>query len=164
MEDMRSLPAALLGALAAAGAAALASHASGGPPPEPDAGPPAVRTVVAHGSGHAKVVRPARLDDRTIERAVRRAGRVAVPKAVKAARKDAVNLARAAGLQLAGPIGIERDVAPYGYFDHEAGRFGPGDWCGRWVRRRRDGSRVARHRCFPPHDQTVRVTVTFATG
>lgn len=160
---MRSLPAALSGALAAAGAFAVVTLASGGPPPEPDAGPPAVRTVVAHGSGEAKVVRPARLTNRTIERAARRARATAVPKAVKAARRDAVSLARAARLRLAGPIGIERDVSPFGYYDYESGRFGPGDWCGRWVSRRRDGTRVARHRCFPPHEQTVRVTVTFAT-
>jgi hypothetical protein len=163
MEDMRSLPAALLGALAAAGAFALASLASGGPPPESDA-PPAVRTVVAHGSGEAKVVRPARLNNRTIERAARRARAVAVPKAVKAARREAANLARAADLRPSGPIGIAQDVSPYGYYNTEAGRFGPGDWCGRWVRRRRDGTRVARHRCFPPHEQAVQVTVTFATG
>jgi len=161
---MRPFLAALLGALATAGAFALASLASGGPPPQPEAGPPAVRAVVSHGSAQAKVVRPARLTDRTIERAVRRAGTAAVPKAVKAARKDAADLARAAGLRLAGPIGIERNVSPYGYFDYDAGRFGPGDWCGRWVSRRQDGTRIARHRCFPPHDQTVRVTVTFATG
>ena len=161
---MRSLAAATFGALAAAGAFAVVTLASGGPPPEPDAGPPAVRTVVAHGTGEAKVARPARLTDRTIERAARRARTAAVPKAVKAARKEAATLARAAGLRLAGPIGIERDVSPYGYFDYEGGRFGPGDWCGRWVTRRRDGTRVARHRCFPPHEQTVRVTVTFATG
>jgi hypothetical protein len=161
---MRSFTAALLGALAAAGAFALASLASGGPPPESDAVPPAVRTVVAHGSGEAKVLRPARLTNHTIERAARRARAAAVPKAVKAARREAVLLARAAGLRLAGPIGIERDVSPYNYFDYEGGRFGPGDWCGRWVRRRSDGTRVARHRCFPPHEQAVRVTLTFATG
>ena len=110
------------------------------------------------------MVRPARLNNRTIERAARRARALAVPKAVKAARKEAVNLARAAGLRLSGPIGIARDVSPYGYYDSEAGRFGPGDWCGRLGRRRSDGTRVARHRCFPPHDQAVQVTVTFATG
>ena len=161
---MRPLLAALLGALAAAGAFALASLASGGPLPESDAGPPAVHTVVAHGTGEAKVIRPARLNNRTIERAARRARKAAVPKAVKAARREAALLARAAGLRMSGAIGIARDVSPYGYFDYEAGRFGEGDWCGRWVRRRRDGTRVARHRCFPPRDQTVRVTVTFATG
>ena len=158
---MRPLLAALLGALAAAGAFAVVTLASGGPPPEPDPGPPAVRTVVAHGSAEAKVVRPARLNDRTIERAVRRARTAAVPSSVKSARKEAATLARAAGLRLSGPIGIERDAVSY--YDTDSGRFGPGDWCGRWVTRRRDGTRVARHRCFPPHEQTVRVTVTFAT-
>ena len=158
---MRSLPAALLGALAAAGAVAVVSLASGGPPPEADA-PPAVDTVVSHGTGQAKVVRPARLNNRTIGRAARRARAAAVPKAVKAARREAALLARAAGLRLSDAIGIARDVSAYG-FDYDAGRFGEGDWCGRWVSRRSDGTRVARHRCFPPHEQTVRVTVTFAT-
>ena len=161
MEGMRSLPAALLGALAAAGAVAVVTLASGGPPPEADA-PPAVDTVVAHGSGTAKVVRPAELNNRTIGRAARRARAVAVPKAVKAARREAAMLARAAGLRLSGAIGIARDVSPY--YDYDAGRFGPGDYCGRWVFRRSDGTRDARHRCFPPHEQTVQVTVTFATG
>src|SRR5829696_5326552 len=109
---MRSLPAALLGALAAAGAVA----------------------VVSHGTGQAKVVRPARLNNRTIGRAARRARAAAVPKAVKAARREAALLARAAGLRLSDAIGIARDVSPYG-FDYDAGRFGEGDWCGRWVRR-----------------------------
>lgn len=159
---MRALPAALLGALAAAGAVAVATAlASGGPPPEADA-PPAVHTVVSHGTGTAKVVRPARLNNRTIGRAARRARALAVPEAVKAARREAGMLARAAGLRLSSAIGIARDVSPYG-FDYDAGRFGEGDFCGRWVSRRSDGTRVARHRCFPPHDQTVRVTVTFAT-
>ena len=157
---MRPLLAALLGALAAAGVLALVSSASG-PPPSPDPGPPAVRTVVSHGSGVAKVDRPARLNNRTIERAARRARTAAVPKAVKSAREEAATLARAAGLRLAGPIGIAREVSPYGYYD--SGRFGPGDHCGRWVSRRSDGTRVARHRCFPPHEQEMRVVLTFAT-
>jgi hypothetical protein len=157
---MRPLLAALLGALAAAGALAIVTFASG-PPPAPDPGPPAVRTVVSHGSGVAKVDRPALLNDRTIERAARRARTAAVPKAVKQARKEAATLARAAGLRLSGPIGIAREVPAYGYYD--SGRFGPGDHCGRWVFRRSDGTRVARHRCFPPHEQEMRVVLTFAT-
>ncbi|HET8953978.1 MAG TPA: hypothetical protein VFN44_25875 [Solirubrobacteraceae bacterium] len=95
---------------------------------------------------------------------LRRGGPPAGPRsAVKAARRDAVHLAAGARLRLGGPIGIARDVSPFGYFDYESGRFGPGDWCGRWVSRSSDGTRVARHRCFPPREQTVRVTVTFAT-
>jgi hypothetical protein len=154
--------AALLGALAAAGALAVVTLASGGPPPEADA-PPAVETVVARGTGSSKVARPAKLNNRTIERAARRARAVALPKAVAAARKEAKRLAKAAGLRLSGPIGIARDAAPFGYFDYQSGRFGPGDWCGRWVSRRRDGTRVARHRCFPPRDQQIGVSMTLAT-
>ena len=157
---MRPLLAAILGALAAAGAVALVAFASG-PPPAADPGPPAVRTVVSHGTGVAKVDRPARLNNRTIERAARRARTAAVPKAVKSARREAATLARAAGLRLSGTIGIAREASPYGYYD--TGRFGPGDHCGRWVSRRSDGTRVARHRCFPPHEQQMQVMLTFAT-
>ena len=162
MEGMRSLPAAMLGALAAAGAVAVVTVASGGPPPEAGA-PPAVNTVVAHGTGQAKVLRPGRLNERTIDRAARRARAAAVPKAVKQARREAGLLAHAAGLRLSKAIGIARDTAPVGYYDENAGRFGNDRWCGRWVFRRSDGTRAARHRCFPPHEQTMRVTVTFAT-
>jgi hypothetical protein len=52
-----------------------------------------------------------------------------MPKAVKEARKEAASLARAAGLRLKGPIGIARDVTPFGYYDENAGRWGNDRWC-----------------------------------
>jgi hypothetical protein len=166
---MRTFTAATAGALAAAGAFAVLASGSGGPPPSGDY-PPEVRTVVARGTGVAKVAGPARRTNRTIERAVRQARRAAMPKAVNAARKDAQALAAAAGLQLAGPIGAARDAAPLGYWEPDTGRFGPGRWCGRITTRKTvrgsdgDPRRVTRshHGCPVPSSQSVRVTVTFA--
>ncbi len=167
---MRLLSAALLGALAAAGAFAVFAPASGGPPPTPDPAAPQLETVVARGLGLARVVKPAHRSDRTIERAVAAARRAAFPKAVRKARTEAVALAEAAGLKVGGPIGVARDVAPPGWWDDTTGRFGPGRWCGRIVTTRRvrgsDGElhRATRshHGCPVPREQAVRVTVTFA--
>jgi len=168
---MRSLPASALGALAAAGAFATIAFAGGGSPPA-DPPAPELRTVVTHGSASARVRTPARRTNATIERAVRRARRDALPKAVEAARAEADGLARAAGMALAGPIGVSRDAAPYGYWEPDTGRFGPGRWCGPIATRRTvrgdDGTlrRVRRsHRACPvPREQSVRVTMTFAAS
>jgi hypothetical protein len=167
---MRTLTAATLGALAAGAAFAVFAPASGGPPPtEPPA--PELRTVVSHGTALALVRKPAHRRNRTIERAAQRAKRAAFPKAVAKARAEARALAKAAGLELGGPLGIARDSAPLGYWEPDTGRFGPGRWCGT-IRTRRtvtlsDGTEdrvmVSRHRCQVPRDQSVRVTVTFAT-
>jgi hypothetical protein len=165
---MRTLTAATLGALAAAGAFAVFAPAKGPPPTEPPA--PDLQTVVAHGAGQARVQVPAHRSNRTIERAVQRARRAAFPRAVAKARAEAVALAAAAGLKVGGPIGIARDVAPLGYWEPDAGRFGPGRWCGRMVSWRRvrgsDGTlrreRRSHHGCPVPRQQSARVTVTFA--
>jgi len=161
----------LLIAVAAAAAAAGAALASGGPPP-PD--PPAqpAQTIVAHGSGRVNVAAPARRSDATIERAVQTARVAAMPRAIAAAQAEARALARAAGLGLGAPVAISRDASPYGYWDPDGGRFGPGRWCGtitsfRTVRRA-DGTRKRIRRshrgCPVPRDATVRLTVTFATS
>jgi hypothetical protein len=161
MKGMRTLTAATVGALAAAGACTAVALASGGPPPVPP-NPPDVRTVVAHGRGAAPITEPAKRGNRTIERAVRRAGRAALPRAVATARREAEALARAAGLTLGGPIGVARNTQPYSGWYPEEGRFGPGRWCGRVVFRR-DGERRSRHVCRVPDQQTAEVIVTFAT-
>jgi hypothetical protein len=166
---MRLLSAALLGALAAAGAFAVFAPASGGPPPtEPPA--PELRTVVAHGTVPVRVHKPAQRNNRTIERAVQQARRSAMPNAVAKARTEALALAGAGGLRLGGPIGIARDASPPGYWDESSGQFGPGRWCGPvWTTRRVRGSdgdlhriRRSHHGCPVPRNQYVRVTVTFA--
>ena len=159
--------------LTAAAAAVIAATgialASGGPPPVQPADP-AVDTVVSTGTAQATVVAPPRRSDATIERAVRAARARAMPDAVTAARTEATALAAAAGLRAGAVVGIRRDSAPQGYWDQDAGRFGPGIWCGRIydggrVVRRPDGTtkRVARfHRgCPVPKTATIRVTLTF---
>jgi hypothetical protein len=158
---MRLLPAFLLIALLTAGALAAIALAGGGPPPVPGAAP-GVETVVAHGTGRLKIHTPAKRTDATIERAIRTARRAAFPRAVANARGEAAAMARAAGLRLAGPLGVSRDTSPYGYWDPDSGRFGPGRWCGRIVTRTRDGGRRSHRACPIPRDQSVRLTVTFA--
>ena len=158
---MRLLPAFLVIALLTAGALAAIALAGGGPPPAPDAAP-GVDTVVARGTARLEVHAPAKRSDGTIERAMREARRAAFPRAVRAAREDAAAMARAAGLRLAGPLGVSRDTSPVGFWDADSGRFGPGRWCGRIVTRTRDGGRRSHHACPIPRGQTVRLTVTFA--
>jgi len=160
--------------LAAAAAAVIAAAgialASGGPPPVQPADP-AANTVVSTASAQAKVVVPARKSDATIEAAVRAARRRALPQAVSAARAEAAALAQAAGLRAGAIVGIRRDSSPLGYWDQDAGRFGPGTWCGRVYGgakrvRRADGTtrRIARfhHGCPVPKNASLRVTLTFA--
>ena len=162
--------------LTAAGAAVIAAAglalASGGPPPVQPADP-AVDTVVSTGSGQSRVVAPARKSDATIERAVRAARARALPVAVSSARSEAAALAAAAGLRAGDIVGIRRDSPPLGYWDQDAGRFGPGIWCGRVYSgrrlvRRADGTtkRVSRfhHGCPIPKTASIRVTLTFAAS
>ena len=120
----------LTAAAAAVIAAAGIALASGGPPPVQPADP-SVNTVVSTASAQAKVVVPARKSDATIEAAVRAARQRAMPEAVEAARAEAAALARAAGLRAGAIVGIRRDSSPVGFWDQDAGRFGPGRWCGR---------------------------------
>jgi Protein of unknown function (DUF541) len=140
-------------AVSAVVAGAAVATASGPPPPEPT--PPGVRTVVAHGTGTVEVAKPLRRTDASIERVAALARRAALPKAVEAARADAIRVARAAGLALGKPIGVERDLAPYGYGDASEGTNGPGQWC--WEHR-------GRRRCHVPRTISVRVTLTIAAS
>ena len=150
----------LVAAVAAAFVTAVAlAFASGGPPPT-EAPSPEVRTIVTHGTARLHVATPARRSNATIERAVRRARAAAFPTAVAAARREATALAAAARLRLAGPLGAARDASPYGFWDPDTGRFGPGKWCGR-IFTRRDGVRRSHRGCPVPRDLTVRITVTF---
>jgi hypothetical protein len=160
--------------LAAAATAVIATTAvalaGGGPPPVQPADP-AANTVVSTGSAQADVVAPSRRSDATIERAVRAARLRALPPAIALARDEAAALATAVGLRAGAVIGIRRDTSLPGYWDQDAGRFGPGRWCGRvygGIRlvRQPDGTtrRVARfhHGCPMPKTATIRVTMTFA--
>ena len=158
--------------LTAAAAAVIAATgialASGGPPPVQPADP-AVDTVVATANAQSRVVAPARKSDATIERAGRAARARALPEAVGAARAEAAQLAAAAGLRAGAVVGIRRDSSPPGYWDQDAGRFGPGVWCGRIhhsrMVRQADGTRKrvsrSRHGCPVPKNASIRVTLTF---
>lgn len=126
---------------------------------------------MATAAWQAKVVAPARRTDRTIERAMRVARIRAMPAAIAVARDDADVLAEAAGLRAGRVLGICRDSSPLGYWDQDAGRFGPGNWCGRIYTGRRvvrqaygTTRRVSRFRdgCHVPKTATIRVTVTYA--
>ena len=160
--------------LTAAAAAVIAATgvalASGGPPPVQPADP-AVDTVVSTATAQSRVLAPARKSNATIERAVRAARTRALPRAVAAARTEADALATAAGLRAGEIVGIRRDSSPLGYWDQDAGRFGPGIWCGRLYGGRRlvrqaDGTtkRVSRfrHGCPVPKNASIRITLTFA--
>lgn len=160
----------LTAAAAAVIAAAGIALASGGPPPVQPADP-AANTVVSTASAQAKVVVPERKSDATIEAAMVAARQRALPKAVAAARVEGAMIASAANLRIGAIVGIRRDSSPLGYWDQDAGRFGPGVWCGRVYGgskrvRRADGTtkRVARfhHGCPVPKTVSVRVTLTFA--
>jgi len=158
-------------AAAAVIAAAGIALASGGPPPVQPADP-AVDTVVSTATAQSRVRAPApdRRSNATIERAVQAARARALPRAVSAARTEADTLAAAAGLHAGAVVGIRRDSSPLGYWDQDAGRFGPGVWCGRVFSRRTvrqaDGTTkrvtASRHRCPVPKTASIRVTLTFA--
>ena len=162
----------LIAAAVAVIAAAGIAFASGGPPPVQPADP-AAGTIVATASWQARVVAPARRTNATIDRAVRVARVRAAPAAIAVAHDDANALAAAVGLRAGRIVGIRRDSAPPGAWDQDAGRFGPGRWCGRIYTgrravRRSDGTtkRVSRVRngCPVPKTATTRVTVTYAAS
>lgn len=164
--------------LTAAGIAVIAAAgialASGGPPPVQPADP-AVDTVVSTATAQSRVRAPAsdRRSNATVERAVQAARARALPRAVKAARAEADALAAAAGLRAGAIVGIRRDSPPQGHWDQDAGRFGPGVWCGRVY----DGRRLVRqpdgttkrqssfhYGCPVPKTASIRVTLTYAAG
>jgi hypothetical protein len=154
MSELRVVVVAAAVSVVVAGAAV--ATASGPPPPPPDDRLPEVRTIVGHGTGTVEVGKPLRKTDASIERVVAVARRDALPKAVESARADAIRLARAAGMTLGTPMGVEREIAPYGYGDSSEGTNGPGQWC--WTSRR------GKTRCHVPDTISVRVTLTVAAS
>ena len=160
IQRVRSARQIVAATLTAAGVAAGLALASGGPPPR-EAPAPAPGTVVAHGTGHARVGEPARRTNRSVERKVRAATGRAIPRAAATARAEAARLAAAAGLRPGKPVGIARDVSPVGYYDEASGRFGPGRWCGP-ITTWRSGERRTHHGCQKPKRVAVRVTLTVA--
>ena len=146
-----------------------AATAKGEPPITPPDPPP--YTVIARGVASAPVSRPWRQTNASFDRAVRNARAKAMPRAIAHAREEAKRIAAATGLVLGHAIGAARDSAPGGYWDPDAGQFGPGIWCGRiYVGQRTvtgsDGKtrRIGRYRdgCKAPKQATARVSLTFA--
>lgn len=109
---------------------------------EPEEGPDP-RGLTLQGSGLARVERPARLREKTIQRAVDAARLEAQSKALRDARRRAVSLARVAGLTLGAAQAVTGRLT-------DSERFSPESVC--W-----------RDRCRVPRFAGASVRVTFAT-
>lgn len=130
---------------------------------------PAGRAIVASGSASAPVRPRNRRRDDSIRQALFTARLAAAPGALAAARRDAEETARAAGIEL-GPLGSIAEVRRP-FEDFAFGSFGPGRFCGTTVRpvfrrdpatgRRRVVRRVRQRRCFYPREAAVVLRVTF---
>lgn len=168
----RSARALLAAALTCAAVAATPTAAAGQTP----ATPATPATITAVGVGDVEVDPRDRRSETSIRRAVEEAREAALPRAVRAGRARAAELARVAGLGL-GPLqGISeaQSNGPYGFY---YGPFGPQSptfannrWCGRLTRgiyrregdrRRRVGTRTSRV-CRFPRRVVASVTLTFA--
>lgn len=114
------------------------------------------RAIVASGSAIAPL-RPRRLTNASIRRALGRAQLVADPLALRGAGRRARGVARAAGIELGSLVALaEEPDQPFGY-GLLNGPFGPGRFCGMSGRRR--GPKV--RRCYLPATKSV-LRVTFA--
>ena len=153
-------------------AAALAVVAAGLPAAPALAQQPAGKSVQVVGVGEADVRPSNRRNNASIQRAVDAAKEAALPRAFRAARARADELARLSGMTLGDVIAVsDVPASPYGPFGFGPveGYFGPGRWCGtirRSVVRRVDGRRRrvtrARRACRFPPEVYVSLTVTFA--
>jgi hypothetical protein len=137
--------------------------------------PAAGKSVQALGIGEADVNPANRRTNASIQSAMDGAQAVALPRAFRAARERAAELARLSGLTLGEIISVS-DVpgSPHETFGFGPveGTFGPGRWCGtirRPVVRRVDGRprRVGtrtRRVCHFPSEVYASVTVTYAAS
>ncbi len=132
-----------------------------------DAAVPAGRAVTAS-AVTAAPVRPRRRRSSASVRAAILAARIAAgPRSLAAARADAEEVSRAAGLPAGALFSVAEVRRPY---DDGAGSFGPGRFCGpvrQNVSRRDPGTgrrrvvrRVTRVRCFFPRESAVILRVT----
>lgn len=159
---------------AGAGVAALLALATlalaKGPRPADRGYPPP--GVTATGLGRAEVEATNRDGEAEIRRAVAAATELAVPRALRDARRRAAVIADAAGMQLGAVWAVERDPnLPWPGAGLDLATFGNGRYCGTTrraagFRTRADGRRVRRfvrrHGCRAPHDVSVHLTVTVA--
>lgn len=160
----------LLAAVLVAGAGAIAVPAlSGakGEQPQP-ASPTPLYTIVALGTGDARVKARSEDGQERIARSVRAAHGRAVPQAIASAREEAILLARAADLILGPIVSVDETRQSPAFYYYAPGRFGPGRYCGTTSRRIRTSSgrrkTVKRHRCFAPEREVATLAVTFALG
>jgi uncharacterized protein YggE len=100
---------------------------------EPATTPP--RTLVAVGTGLARVTPHDRKDNASIVAAVEAAEQQALPRAVADGRSQAQELAAAAGVTLGALVGVSNNAAVSGpfygpYYGSPYGTFGPNKYCG----------------------------------
>jgi hypothetical protein len=159
MSRIRALLAAPLAAVLLAAPAAAQE-----PPPQPTT---QQTTITVTATGRVDVERPDELNERTIRREVERARDRVATQALRVARRQAVRLAYAAGLQAGALLSV--NDAEFGTFDPAAESFfyGPGGgdgYCRTVTRRRRDGTRVRRERCQVPPFTARTVVATYAVS
>jgi hypothetical protein len=156
-------------ATATAVSAALLAAPAGAQAPVPLS--PA-RTIVAVGASSSPVAPANRKSNDSIKAAVDAAAEKALPQAIADGRKEAGELAAAAGVTLGDLVTISNaPLSPYGPFSYQLGPFGPGRFCGNRttavVRTDSKGRRrVVRRRthrvCTVPSRVTQQVTLTYA--
>jgi hypothetical protein len=123
------------------------------------------QTVSVNVAAVLEVERPERLTERSIRQAVRRARAGLPAEGLRLARRDAVDLAYAAGLQAGALLSIgELAPSPFGGFGFGDvdGTFGPNRFCGTVTRRTRDGERVRRRTCRFQSNVGQSYTATYA--
>lgn len=140
------------------GVSATATYAIGGATAEAED----AREVESYAIASAAVEPAKPRRNGSIRKALLRARRVAIPKAVAAARRSVELAAQSAGLTLGRLVSIaeQREGYPYPYPDQTLGSFGAGRFCG-MVRRGRRGHRVWRKSCYFPRTLDVRVGATY---
>jgi hypothetical protein len=130
------------------------------------------RTIVAAGASSAPVSPQDRKSNDSIKAAVDAAADKALPAAITEGRKQAGELAAAAGVTLGELMTISNaPSSPYGPFPYNLGPFGTGQFCGNRTTavvrrdakgRRRVVARRTRRVCVVPPRVTQQVTLTFA--
>jgi hypothetical protein len=130
------------------------------------------RTIVAAGASSAPVSPANRKSNDSIKAAVDAAAEKALPAAIADGRKEAGELAAAAGVTLGELMTISNaPLSPYGPFSYDLGPFGPSRFCGNRTTavvrtdstgRRRVVARRTRLLCVVPSRVTQQVTLTYA--
>lgn len=130
-------------------------------------------TITALGAAQVDVTPTDRNNNASIVDAVERAEQLGIPKALRAARIQAKELAAASNLTLGALVSIEQNVGGPGYgYSGPYGAlapFGPNKYCGTITRRRRhrtpSGQAVTEttktRRCYVPRRLPVQLAVTF---